>query len=89
MALLPEYNPSAHYGYFGYTGACCDLAIRSDDIQRVEECVTRGYMDKDTRTLDGLGMVKYAKKYGALRVAAKLVELGWQEEDWPHKPVNQ
>ena len=86
-SVLPEYNPKGNYGYFGYQGVCCDMSIRSNSVPKVQECIERGFMNKDTRTLDGYGMVKYARKYGAEDVAAKLVSLGWDNEEWPHNPV--
>ena len=86
---LPEYTPNGHYGYFGYPGACCDIAIRSNNVAAVKECLEREFMGKDTRTLDGYGMVKYARRYGAEAVAKHLVAAGFADEVWPHKPGNR
>ena len=87
MSALPEFNPTGHYGYFGYQGACCDSAIRANRVDMLEECIERGYINKESKTLDGLGMVKYARKFGSEEIANRLIELGWDNEKWPHASV--
>jgi hypothetical protein len=87
-SLFPPKEQSKSWGWWGYEGYCCDAAIRSDNVAMVKEAVERGWMVPETETLDGLKMVKYARKYGAKKVAVALVKLGWQDEQWPHDPVN-
>lgn len=87
MSLFAEKVTTRTYGYFGYEGACCDHAIRSDNIEMVKEIIERGWITKETETLDGLRMVKYARKYGAEEVAKFLVLKGWIDEKWSHPVV--
>ena len=79
---LPERIENREYGMFGYTGWCCDNSIRNDRVENVAECISRGYMAKDTQTFDGYKMVRYARMFGSENVAKFLVERGWEDESY-------
>lgn len=53
MTTLPAYKPEEKYGMWGYSGFCCDLAIRRDDPALMNECINRGFIDADTRMVFG------------------------------------
>lgn len=74
MTTLPFFNPTTHWGMFGYSGACCDRAIKRDDPAQAKECWERGYMDYGTRML--VGTVGQECERRAPKVAAMLKELG-------------
>lgn len=84
---FPPKEPNRRYGLFGYEGMMCDLAIWTDNVEQIEEAVERGWIIPETQSLDGMRMVKVARKRGAERVAKRLIELGWADERWPHAPV--
>jgi hypothetical protein len=71
---LPYFNPSQVWGMFGYAGACCDRAIRGDNVAQARECWERGYMDYDTRML--IGTVGEQCEKRAPAVAKLLKKLG-------------
>lgn len=71
---LKHFHPSAAGGIFGYSGACCDAAIRSDNAEDAKECWRRGYMDYDTRMLAGTVGEECERR--APKVAAMLKKLG-------------
>jgi hypothetical protein len=50
---LPAFKADEKYGMWGYSGFCCDLAIRRDDPALMNECINRGYIDVDTRMVFG------------------------------------
>jgi hypothetical protein len=52
-SLIPAYDPKTSYGFFGYPGMFCHLAVKSDDAEMAEECWTRGWMDINCRMLVG------------------------------------
>ena len=47
--LPPETNQG--YGFFGYKGAMCDRAIRSDNAPMLAECLEREFFDPDDEML--------------------------------------
>ena len=67
------------YGAWGYEGWACDQAIRTNNVDDVKEVIKRGYMDKNTETFDGYGMIAYAKKFKANDVAEYLASQGWEK----------
>lgn len=74
MSALPDpaqHRPSG-WGMWGYSGYCCDLAIRRDDPVLLGECIDRGFADVDTRMLAGT-MLEWCDKH-APRCAAVLKE---------------
>lgn len=71
---LPYFNPDRPQGMFGYSGFCCDMAIKRDDPKQAEECWRRGYMDYGTRML--VGTVGAECERRAPKVAKRLRELG-------------
>lgn len=72
--IFKHFSPSAVYGMWGYSGTCCDGAIKRDDPEQAEECWRRGYMDYDTRTLTGT--VGQRCERDAPKVAERLKQLG-------------
>ena len=76
-SLFPPDNGKS-YGFFGYQGWCCDGAIRSDDVAKLQETIGRGWMVPSTRTLFNDSMVAYARRCNAPRCAEYLLSLGWE-----------
>lgn len=91
LPVFVEFWPNGQprtWGFFTYAGAMVDLAFSQDSEAMIAECVEREFIDADSVTLDGARMVKQARRKGALKVAHKLIELGWADERWPH-PVQR
>ena len=86
MSLFPVKEDRA-YGLFGYEGGMCDLAIWHNNAEQIEEAFRSGWIAPETRTFDGLSLVKAARKRGSEAVAKRLIALGWADEKWPHPPV--
>ena len=84
MSALP--NRENRFYPFGYELYCVDLAVKSGNLDQ-KEVIARGFVTPDHRTIDGMGMVKYARKYGRESVAQIFIENGYRDEDWPHPPV--
>ena len=56
------------YGFFGYPGAMCDLAISRDDPEMIDECIDRGFLAPACITLDGMTVRAKAREKGSLAV---------------------
>jgi hypothetical protein len=67
-SLLPP-NEGQKYGFFGYSGAMCDRAIRADNAPMLEECVERGFVDADSRMLGGGTVLEYCEKVAPMCAA--------------------
>lgn len=52
-SLLPEHTENTSWGMWGYSGACVDRSIRQDNPEMLSECIDRGYVDIDTRMVNG------------------------------------
>jgi hypothetical protein len=74
-------------GLFGYEGSMCDMAIFMNNADQIEEAARRGWITPETETFDGMRLVKVARKRGSEAVARKLIELGWEDQKWPHPPL--
>lgn len=76
-SALPTEGSQKAWGFFGYPGACCDIAISRDVVPALIECIERGYMRPETRTLTNMSMVRLAQFRGAKRCEAELLKRGW------------
>lgn len=81
MSLLPTPDPKKNFGIFGYAGLCCDLAIKSDNAPMLSECIDRGFVDIDTRMVNGT-VLEYCEKK-APRCAALLKERAVESRSIP------
>ena len=63
MSLLPPQG-SGQYGWFGYQGAMCDRALRSDNGPMLQECIDRGFIDADCEVLGFGNVLKFCEARG-------------------------
>lgn len=71
--LLPPYKETQNYGFFGYRGTMCDLAIGSDNAPMLMECIDREFIDENSVTLMNVKVIDHCE-----RVAPKCWE-AWME----------
>ncbi len=76
-SVLPA-KENISYGLFGFEGAMCDRAIRSDNKEMLMECIKKGFINADSKTLFGDTIVKHADRFCAKQCATYLRELGWK-----------
>lgn len=77
MHTLPEKQSGTKYGLFGYEGAMADAAVRTDNAENLIECIRRGYIDKDTKTVFDHSMIEHCRLFGAVECEKALIKLGW------------
>jgi hypothetical protein len=80
MESLFESNENRFYGWFCYEGAMCDKAFSLDRSDMIQECIDRGWIVPESRTIDERSMVWHARRNGKMRVAKTLIENGWKDE---------
>lgn len=73
-SLFPPKEPNKGYGWFGYEGAMCDLAIRADRPDMLAEAVARGWINADSEMFDGKTILQHCELV-APKCAEKLREL--------------
>lgn len=61
-----------NYGFFGYSGAMVDRAMRSDNDLMLKECFDAGFVDAETRMLGGETVLEFCDKRGYTKCAAML-----------------
>lgn len=77
-SLFEPYVEGTAYGMFGYAGKCCDLAINTDNVGMIKECIARGFMNETTKNVPGESMVVMAERRGKHKVERYLRSIGWQ-----------
>ena len=76
--MLPDKESQRMWGEFGYEGTMCDRAIRSDNLEDFQECVRRGYMDKDSDVMGAQSIVDLCRKKKAVKCLAWARKEGWE-----------
>ncbi len=71
MSLIPP-RQNISYGFFGYEGAMCDSAIRSDNAPMLKECIERGWIDSDTCVLGFRNALQFCEARGFEKCAELL-----------------
>lgn len=61
-SLLPDPSSNNSWGMFGYRGAMCDRAIRSDNAPMLQECLERDFFDPDEEMLNFKTVRNYCKE---------------------------
>ena len=74
MSLLPTQDENENYGFFGYRGAMCDRAIRTDNPKMLAECIEKGFVDATSEVLGAGTVLDYCRKI-APKCAAMLETL--------------
>ena len=72
MSLLPPFDPTITYGFFGYKGAMCDRAIRADNADMLKECIEQGWIDAKTEVLGFGTALDFCKARGFTKCAELL-----------------
>jgi hypothetical protein len=62
VSLLPPEDSQKQWGMFGYRGAMCDRAIRSDNAAMLAECLERDFFDPDDEMLSFMTVRQFCKK---------------------------
>ena len=69
--MIPP-KTNEHYGFFGYEGAMCDRALRSDNAEMLKECIERGWIDADTEVLGAGSVIEFCERRGFAKCGAVL-----------------
>ena len=54
-----------------------DRALKADNPDMIEEAIDRGWIDKETKTLDGKTLMAMCDEHGYEKVRERLVKLGF------------
>lgn len=74
---LPDNVPGKNYGFFGYEASCVDNAIVGDNVAQLSECIARGFVTPNSRTIANDTIRRRCVQVGAVRVEKYLADLGW------------